>query len=76
MTPAKTDRQIAEIKLKRLARTHRTAERKLAQAIADRDQAILQAFAAGFTQTQVARITGLTRGRVAQIALAGKDGKP
>jgi len=44
-------------------------ERQLAQARAIRDQAIRDALQAGVTQRQLAAATGLTHGRIAQIAL-------
>ena len=45
------------------------AQGELQAALATRDRAILDALATGLTQRQVARLCGLTPGRVAQIAL-------
>lgn len=50
-------------------------ERASRHARKERDHLILQALAEGWTQRQVAAATGLTHGRVAQIALGGSSGE-
>ncbi len=41
----------------------------------DRDAAILEALAARLTHAQIAEATGLTRGRIGQIALRSRDAR-
>lgn len=52
------------------AQAVRHADTVRAAAVRERDRLIITALAAGWTHTQIAEATGLTRGRVGQIATA------
>lgn len=53
--------------LTRLERTHRRLLSKAEDARAQRDAAIVRAIEEGVTQTEIAKVTGLTVGRIAQL---------
>jgi len=53
---------------------YQRAFRRSEELRAERKDAVLQAIANGWTHAQIAEATGLTRSRVGQIALQGKEG--
>lgn len=63
MTPR--DLAVAQRELER-------AQQRVAQLLERRDALLVEALAAGFRQAQIARATGLTRGRIAQLALRAR----
>jgi len=54
--------------LRELADSHARWQKGEAEARENRDRAILAALTEGYTHTQIAEATGLTRGRIGQIA--------
>lgn len=58
--------------VEKLRRAQQRYERSLSDAREARDKVIREALAAGWTQRRVAEATGLTHGRVAQIALGSR----
>lgn len=58
--------------LKRTEAAYRAASRRYEIAREARNAALLEALAAGMTHAQIAEATGLTRGRIGQIAMALK----
>lgn len=58
--------------LKRAERNYRAAAVKAATTLALRNQAVKDALADGWTHAKIAEATGLTRGRVGQLA-AGRN---
>jgi DNA-binding NarL/FixJ family response regulator len=51
----------------------RMASLRAETTIQDRDRKILAAIAGGMTHAEIARATGLTRGRIGQIAMRNKE---
>lgn len=56
----------------RLRKAQHRYERSTSDARETRDKVIREALAAGWTQRRVAEATGLTHGRIAQIALGSR----
>jgi hypothetical protein len=58
--------------LRRAQRAFERAETRTAQTRAHRDELVAAALAAGWSHARIARATGLTRGRIGQIASRSK----
>lgn len=56
--------------LQQAERAYRSATRRAEQAREARNAAVCEALAEGMTHAEIARATGLTRGRVGQLAVA------
>lgn len=54
--------------LKQAAGAHRRAAAKAERLMLERDELIVQALNQGLTHAQIAEATGLTRGRIGQLA--------
>lgn len=64
---------MTETQLARLEAAYRAASARMEERREARNAAIRQAIAEGWTHAQIAATTGLTRGRIGQIA-TGEDG--
>jgi DNA-directed RNA polymerase sigma subunit (sigma70/sigma32) len=62
-----------ERELSRAEERARMASLRAETTIQDRDRKILAAIAGGMTHAEIARATGLTRGRIGQIAMRNKE---
>jgi hypothetical protein len=55
-------------RLRRAQAAYETAARRTESRRADRNTAVREALDAGWTHAEIARVTGLSRGRIGQIA--------
>lgn len=59
--------------LRKAEERYRQSASQAEQAREDRNRAVLAAIAEGWTHAQIAKVTGLTRARVGQIALTREE---
>jgi hypothetical protein len=62
-----------DIHLRHAEASYRDASARAEEFREKRNEVVLAALKDGWTHAQVAEITGLTRGRIGQIATSGKD---